>query len=37
MEIIPLPSTSPANASCSLDKLKKAWSVIADYLQQDEE
>ena len=27
-EIIPLPSTSPANASWSLERLTEAWSVI---------
>ena len=27
-----LPSTSPANAACSLDKLIEQWSVIRDYL-----
>ena len=27
-EIIPLPSTSPANAACSLDRLAEAWKII---------
>jgi hypoxanthine-DNA glycosylase len=29
-ESIGLPSTSPANAGCNMDKLLKAWSVILD-------
>ena len=29
---VSLPSTSPANAAWSLEKLKDSWSVIADYL-----
>ena len=33
MEIITLPSTSPANAACSLQDLLQAWSVIRTYLQ----
>ena len=33
MEIIPLPSTSPANAAYSLQNLLQAWSVIRTYLQ----
>lgn len=32
MTAIPLPSTSPANATRSLDQLVKAWSVIRDHL-----
>ncbi|MBE6817611.1 MAG: DNA-deoxyinosine glycosylase [Ruminococcaceae bacterium] len=31
MEAIKLPSTSPANASFSLDKLKEQWQVICSY------
>lgn len=30
MEIIELPSTSPANAAYSLEKLKDAWSIILE-------
>ena len=33
MEIITLPSTSPANAAYSLQNLLQAWSVIRTYLQ----
>lgn len=29
---IPLPSTSPANAAWSIDRLTEAWSVIRNYL-----
>ena len=29
---IPLPSTSPANATCSLNQLIEAWSVLRAYL-----
>ncbi len=32
MEIVVLPSTSPANAAYSLDKLIDKWSFIKDYL-----
>lgn len=32
MEAVCLPSTSPANAAWSMEKLIKAWSVIADRL-----
>ena len=28
LEDVPLPSTSPANAACSLDELLKAWGVL---------
>lgn len=31
-EIVKLPSTSPANAGYSLDRLLAAWSVINEYL-----
>ena len=31
-EAICMPSTSPANASCSLSALVSAWSVIKDFL-----
>jgi len=30
MRIIPLPSTSPANAAFSIEKLKDAWGVIIE-------
>lgn len=30
IEAVPLPSTSPANAAWSLDKLTDAWTVIID-------
>lgn len=33
MEIIKLPSTSPANASYSLERLIESWSVIRDCLE----
>ena len=29
---VSLPSTSPANAAWTLEKLKGAWDVISDYL-----
>ncbi len=29
---IPLPSTSPANAAWSAERLKQEWSIIRDYL-----
>ncbi len=29
---VSLPSTSPANAAWTLEKLEKAWGVISDYL-----
>lgn len=32
MEVVCLPSTSPANAAWNMEKLIKAWSVIADRL-----
>ncbi len=32
IEVILLPSTSPANASYSLDKLIEKWSVILNYI-----
>lgn len=32
MEIITLPSTSPANAAWSVDRLTAAWQVVAEYL-----
>ena len=32
-EAICLPSTSPANAAWSLDRLAQAWSVVLEYLQ----
>lgn len=32
-EIIGLPSTSPANASFSLERLQREWSVITSYLE----
>ena len=31
-EIIRLPSTSPANAAWTLEKLRQAWSVIREYM-----
>ena len=31
-EDIPLPSTSPANASYSLERLTDSWKIITDYL-----
>ena len=34
-EIVKLPSTSPANAACSLDKLIKEWSYIVEFLDKD--
>ena len=30
-DAIKLPSTSPANAACSLDKLYESWAVIKEY------
>lgn len=32
MEIAILPSTSPANAACSLEDLIKAWGIVVDNL-----
>ncbi len=32
MPIVKLPSTSPANASCSLEKLIESWSVLIPYI-----
>lgn len=34
MPAFKLPSTSPANAACSLDRLIKEWSVIMDRLRE---
>jgi len=31
-EAIPLPSTSPANAAWTLDRLTDSWTIILDYL-----
>ena len=31
-EALRLPSTSPANAACSLDKLCEKWKIITEYL-----
>lgn len=31
-EIIKLPSTSPANAACGMEKLKKSWGDLCRYL-----
>lgn len=36
-EALRLPSTSPANASCSLDDLIKQWSVIREFLDPESE
>ena len=33
IDCIPLPSTSPANAAWSLDRLAESWSVILPFLQ----
>lgn len=30
---VKLPSTSPANAACSLEKLTEAWCIIREFLQ----
>ena len=32
IEAVHLPSTSPANAACSLDKLIEDWKVIAEFI-----
>ncbi len=32
IEAVKLPSTSPANAACSLDKLIEEWKIIKEYL-----
>lgn len=32
MPIVKLPSTSPANASCSLENLIESWSVLVPYI-----
>ncbi len=29
IDIIPLPSTSPANAACGIDELVRAWEIIS--------
>lgn len=31
-DAVPLPSTSPANASCSLDRLIEEWRIIRKYI-----
>mgnify|MGYP000937810842 CR=1 FL=1 len=31
-DILRLPSTSPANAACTLDKLIREWSVLLKYI-----
>jgi hypoxanthine-DNA glycosylase len=31
-QAIKLPSTSPANAACSLDRLYESWEVIKEYI-----
>ena len=31
IEAIKLPSTSPANAACSLDRLYESWKIIKEY------
>lgn len=36
MEIITLPSTSPANCSVSYEKLFEAYSIILDYIRSEE-
>ena len=33
MEAVLLPSTSPANAACNMEKLKERWSVILEGLE----
>lgn len=34
IEAVKLPSTSPANAAFSMDRLTAAWSIITDYLKE---
>jgi hypoxanthine-DNA glycosylase len=35
IEAVKLPSTSPANAAYSLDRLARAWSAVTDFLQEE--
>lgn len=37
IEAVKLPSTSPANAAFTLDRLTKEWSVIKEYCSSDDE
>jgi len=37
MDIIKLPSTSPANAAWSLERLTEAWRVMERFLQTESE
>lgn len=32
IEAVPLPSTSPANASCSLERLTEKWRCVTEYI-----